>query len=94
MKIHKLLILLLAVLYLNLVKGESATLTEIPANVFVENGKTDFNNLWLSDCDIKSEVEKIFNTPNLLFHQGAKTESPSRKTIGKPLDFKKMESLV
>lgn len=81
MKIHKLLILLLAVLYLNLVKGESATLTEIPANVFVENGKTDFDILWLSDCDIKSEVEKIFNTPNLLFHQGAKTESPSNSFL-------------
>lgn len=61
----------------SLVLAEYANLTEIPAQVFAEGGKTDIEKLWVQDFDVKSAVEKLFNTPNKLYHEGTPAENPN-----------------
>lgn len=57
--------------------AEYATLKEIPSQVFAENAKTTMDSIWITNFDLKSAVEQIYNSPSLLFHEGAISENPS-----------------
>jgi hypothetical protein len=59
------------------IRAEYATLTQIPAQVFAEGGKTDIANLWQTDFDVKSAVETLFYTSNMLLHEGSITDNPN-----------------
>lgn len=52
--------------------SETASLKEVPSNVFVNKGLTDFERILLKNKGLKQKVEELFQVRNLLQHESSK----------------------
>lgn len=71
------LLVILSVLFSFSLLAETASLKDVPSNVFVNKGKTDFENILLQNDDIKVKVEVLFNQKDLLQHEFTKIFDPN-----------------